>query len=94
MPVLAYNNLASLYIDGLGVEKNEQKALTLFEDAASKGNASAQVNSAVLYAWGEEVTNDKMKAYENLKKALKAGKSEASGHLDKLCKESAWVCQD
>jgi TPR repeat protein len=78
----------------LGVEKNPQKALELFEKAASSGNSAAQVNAAVLYAWGEGVRHDKMKAYENLKKALKSGQSEASEHLDKLCKESAWVCQD
>jgi len=90
----ANNNLASLYIDGLGVKKDEQKALELLEEAASQGNAAAQVNLAVLYAWGEEVTHDKMKAYENFKSALKQGKSQASGYLDKLCKESAWVCQD
>jgi hypothetical protein len=90
----AYNNLGALYADGLGVEKNPQKALELFEKAASSGNSAAQVNAAVLYAWGEGVRHDKMKAYENLKKALKSGQSEASEHLDKLCKESAWVCQD
>ena len=90
----ANNNLASLYIDGLGVKKDEQKALGLLEEAASKGDAAAQLNLALLYAWGETVTHDKMKAYENLRSALKQGKSEASGYLDKLCRESAWVCQD
>lgn len=92
--IQANNNLAALYIDGLGVKKDEQKALSLLEEAASKGDASAQVNIAVLYAWGENVTHDKMKAYENFRSALKNGKSEASGYLDKLCQESAWVCQD
>lgn len=92
--VEANNNLASLYIDGLGVKKDEKKAVELLEEAATKGNAAAELNLAVLYAWGEEITHDKMKAYENLKSALKKGKSEASGYLDKLCKESAWVCQD
>ncbi|WP_309497207.1 tetratricopeptide repeat protein [Sulfurovum sp.] len=92
--VQANNNLAALYIDGLGVEKNEQKALMLLEEASSKGDAAAQVNIAVLYAWGEDVTHDKMKAYENFRAALQNGKSEASGYLDKLCQESAWVCKD
>jgi hypothetical protein len=35
-----------------------------------------------------------MKAYDNFKKALIAGKSEASEYLDRLCSESAWVCED
>ena len=90
----AYNNLAALYIDGKGVKKDQQKAFELFEKAAKMGDPAAQVNVGVLYAWGEDITNDKMKAYDNLKKALVAGKSEASGYLDKLCKESASVCQD
>ena len=58
------------------------------------GDAAAQVNVAVLYAWGEDTVHDKMKAYENLRKALKSGKSEASSYIDKLCEESAWVCKD
>jgi TPR repeat protein len=90
----AYNNLASLYMDGLGVEKDETKAFELFAQAAELGDSEAQINVAVMYAWGEGVKHDKMKAYENLKKALKEGKSEASEYLDKLCKESAWVCKD
>ena len=47
-----------------------------------------------MYAWGENIMHDKLKAYENLKAALHAGKSEASEYLDKLCRESAWVCKD
>ena len=90
----AYNNLAALYIDGKGVKKDQKKAFELFQKAAKMGDPSAQVNVGVLYAWGEGITNDKMKAYDNLKKALVSGKSEASAYLDKLCKESAWVCQD
>ncbi len=90
----AYNNLDDLYMEGKGVKQDQQKAFELFQKAASLGDNSAQVNVAVLYAWGEGITHDKMKAYDNFKKALISGKSEASGYLDKLCSESAWVCQD
>ena len=90
----AENNLASMYLDGKGGEKNSIKALGLFKSAAEKGNVNAQLNVAVLYAWGKDVPNDKMKAYANFKKALTGGKSEASGYLDKLCKESVWVCKN
>ena len=90
----AYNNLATLYLKGQGVAKNIPKALALLEEAARLNNSIAQVNAGRLYAWGDDITHDKMKAYENFKKALKAGESEASGYLDKLCKESAWVCKD
>jgi len=90
----ASKNLAALYIDGLGVEKNEKQALIFLEETAAKGNVAAQENSAFLYAWGENVPYNKMKADENFRAALKQGKSEASGYLYKLCKESAWVCRD
>lgn len=90
----AYTNLGALYAEGIGVEKDVVKALTLFEKGAALGDSAAQVNAAILYAWGEGVKHDKMKAYDNLRKALKAGQSDASEHLDKLCIESAWVCKD
>lgn len=90
----SYNNLGMLYLQGNGVEKNEQKAFLLFQKGAEHGDALAKVNVAILYAWGENITHDKLKAYENLKKALSEGKSEASEYLDKLCQESAWVCKD
>ena len=90
----AYNNLATLYIGGKGVQKDMLRALALFEKSATLQNSIAQVNTGRLYAWGEGLTHDKMKAYENFKKALKAGQSEASADLDRLCKESAWVCKD
>ena len=90
----AYNNLAALYMEGKGVKQDQEKAFELFQKAASMGDSAAQVNVAVLYAWGEGITHNKMKAYDNFKKALISGKSEASEYLDRLCSESAWVCQD
>ena len=90
----AYNNLGALYLNGQGVNKDEQKAFRFFQKGAKKGDEAAKVNVAILYAWGKDVTHDKMKAYEYLKSALKAGRSEASEYLDKLCNESAWVCKE
>lgn len=90
----AYNNLAVFYLKGLSVKKDTQKAFELLKQGAQKGDSTAQINVALLYAWGEGVVQDKMKAYENLQKALQSGKSEASQYLDKLCKESVWVCKE
>ena len=79
----------------LGAEtKNKLKAFHLFKEGALRGDSSAQVNVALLYAWDENIVQDKMKAYENLKNAMGSGKSEASQYLDKLCKESVWVCKE
>ena len=60
------------------MNKDEQKAFRFFQKGARKGDEAAKVNVAVLYAWGESVTHDKMKAYEYLKSALKAGKSKSA----------------
>ncbi|MEY3089770.1 MAG: hypothetical protein RL113_86 [Pseudomonadota bacterium] len=90
----AFNNLATLYMNGEGVAKNEQKAFELFLEGANKGDDASAFNVALLYGWGEQITHDKMKAYTYLKRALKGGKSEASEYLDKLCKESAWACHE
>jgi TPR repeat protein len=92
--VQALNNLAILYMNGQGVDKDEQKAFTLFLEGANQQDHAAEFNVALLYGWGEKITHDKMKAYTYLKRALKAGKSQASGYLDKLCKESAWACAE
>lgn len=90
----AYNNLGALFLEGKGVEKDEKIAFELFKKGAQNGDSAAEVNAAILYAWGEHVVHDKMKSYEHLRHALKAGQSSASKHLDKLCKESTWVCKD
>jgi hypothetical protein len=90
----SYNNLGALYLEGLGVPKDEVKAFELFKQGADKLDASASINVALLYAWGKHVSHDKMKAYDYLKTALKQGRIEAEAYLDTLCKESAWVCKN
>jgi TPR repeat protein len=90
--VQAYNNLAVLYMEGKGGAVNVSKAFEYFQKAAQSGDANAQLNIGILYAWNREVPEDRLKAYENLKAALKSGKSEAGKYLDRLCKESSWVC--
>jgi hypothetical protein len=89
----ALNNLASLYLKGEGVKKDPRKALELFEKAAQMGDGNAQLNCGIRYAWGEKGTEDRLKAYEYLQKALASGKREAGKYLEKLCRESSWVCQ-
>jgi TPR repeat protein len=90
----AYNNLATLYLEGKGVPKDNKKALELLQKAVSEGNHKAEYNLGILYGWGDNIQRDKLKAYENLTKAIKGGVSQAGDYLDKLCKESAWVCKN
>lgn len=89
----AYNNLAALYLEGEGVKKDVNRAFSYFSKASEMGDANAKLNLGILYAWGEGMTPDKLKAYENLMAALKAGNTNVQSYLDRLCKESSWVCQ-
>ena len=90
----AMNDLAMLYLKGEGGKRDIHKAFTLFKKAALLGDAAAQINVALMYAWEKEIPNDKINAYKNLKAALKQGKTEASPYLEKLCKESSWACEN
>jgi len=90
----SYNNLALLYLKGYGVKRDTNEALQLLLKGAQAGDSVASLNVARLLAWEEGVTHDKLQAYTYLKRALKAGESEASGLLDRLCQESAWACKN
>ena len=48
----AQYNLGIMYHTGLGIDKNDIKALNLFEKAAIQGHAKAQFNLASFYANG------------------------------------------
>ena len=89
----AYNNLALLYLEGKGVSKDAAKAETLLKQGAASGDATAMFNLGKLYMTGAQgVSQDKLKAYEYLLKARKAGIRQAEPLLEKLCKTSPWVC--
>jgi TPR repeat protein len=60
-PVIV-NNLGVLYSQGLGVPKDEQKALRLFEQAMLGGDDSAPGNLGSMYELGEGVPKDIAKA--------------------------------
>lgn len=49
----AINNLGYMYDLGLGVKKDNKKAILFYEDAASKGSIRAMYNVAFLYKNGQ-----------------------------------------
>lgn len=91
----AYTNLGFLYYTGYGkvIPKDTNMALQLFAKAADMNDASAMMNLGILYGWKKDVPNDKLKAHRYLTKALAGGQGMAGVYLDKLCRESAWVCK-
>lgn len=64
---VAYNNLGSLYFNGIGVEVNYANAIAYFEKAAQLGSDDAAVNLAIIYLGSD--TNGK--SADDLNKALK-----------------------
>ena len=47
-----------MYLDGEGVDKDEKKALELFNKAAEQGNEIAMYNIGVMYQYGIGVDQD------------------------------------
>ena len=56
-----------LYINGLGIEKDPQKALELFQQAMKLDNAEAYLQTGLIYDNGNGVDVDTKKAYELFK---------------------------
>lgn len=54
--VRAYNNLAWIYLKGLGVPENRDKAATWYEKAAATGDENAIVNLCLLYNGDSDYT--------------------------------------
>ncbi len=46
-----------------------------------------------MYVMGKGVKNDKIKVYQYWMRAAKQGNAKAQDNLDKLCKQSPWVCK-
>lgn len=69
----AANNLAFLYHQGLGVEKNEKTAVDYWTIAAKGGNAVAKQQLGYAYLFGEGVDADQKTGRFWLKEAAQAG---------------------
>lgn len=77
-------NVAVMFERGIGVGKDESKALAWYEKAASQGNADAQFNLGVLYENGRGTKVDFEKANEWYRKASAQGDALAIGNLGML----------
>jgi len=82
--VEAFNNLAALYREGMGVEQDYKKAFILFSKAAQAGNAQAQFNLGALYDLGLGCEEDKEKAIEWCRKAAYQGHEKAKGIIQRM----------
>ena len=55
--------LSHMYLEGIGVPQNDEKAVALFKQAAEQGDAGAQFNLAAMYAKG---TGEALKVMKEL----------------------------
>ena len=91
----ACTNLGLLYYNGSkDIKKDTQKAIEFLVKGAEFGDTKADLNLGLIYGWGENAIQDRLKAYGYLKEALTSGESEANEYLERLCKETKWVCEE
>ena len=73
----ARTDLALLYLEGKGVEKDEKRGVELLKSALELGHYNAAVHLHRAYIEGLGVQKDSMKAAEVLKKGVERGSSQA-----------------
>jgi len=67
---VAQFNVGNLYLKGLGVPRDPERAARYYEQAAAQGHGVAQYNLAVMYASGTGVARDYQQAMDWIDKAL------------------------
>jgi TPR repeat protein len=81
----AQNSLGWLYQKGIGIPRDEAKALKWYKKAADKGFAEAQFNLGSMYENGKGVPRDDVEAAKWYRKAAEQGEEiKAQSTLDKI----------
>jgi hypothetical protein len=86
----ACNDLAYLYYNGLGGERDYAKALELYEKAALRGDAMAQANTGLMYASGTGIGIDKARGYAWYSLSASRGNTVAAINRNHLMAEMSW----
>lgn len=83
-------NLGILYEDGLGVEKNLDRALSYYHRAHTNGSRKASFRLGVLYLYGTDgLQADRVQGRRYLSEAARRGDNSAMQHLEKEGGDSA-----
>ena len=86
--VKAQSRLGQMYLEGQGVERNEQEGLRLARNAAKLGDADAQLRMGGLYEQGRGLPQNIYLAYVWYSAALRSGNAAASAHRDQIGRAS------
>lgn len=85
---IALNELGLLYLQGIEIEKNIQKAFECFEASMKLDCDLAIVNLANCYAHGIHIEKNIRKAYELYKEAAEKGEEKAIFNIEYLCDQN------
>ena len=80
-------NIGLMYLDGVGVPQNDEKAVLWFRMAADQGYAKAQGNLGALYAVGRGVRKDSGTAHMWLNLCAASGDSKCAAQRDLVAKK-------
>ena len=86
----AQNDLAYLLFNGLGGERDYEKALVLYEKAALQGDIMAQANTGLMYATGTGTDMDKARGYAWYSLSASQGNSFAIVNRNNLMIDMNW----
>lgn len=86
--------LGRMYELGVGTERNQQEAISWYEQAAAKGNGRAAFKLGKTYYEGKHVPKDFAKAHKWFLKAVDNGNAEARTYLATMYREGQGVAQD
>ena len=86
----AQNDLAYLYFNGLGGERDCVKALELYEKSALQGDVMSQANAGLMYASGIGTKIDKARGYAWYSLASNGGNAIATINRNNLMHEMTW----
>ena len=86
----AQNDLAYLLFNGLGGERDMEKALELYQKAALQGDLMAQANTGLMYATGQGTDRDKARGYAWYSLAASRGSAFATVNRNNLMIDMTW----
>ena len=95
--IQAKKELARRLIEGEGVEKNEEKAVSLLEPCATHGDADAMLMLANCCVYGDGIEQDTERAETLFRESAKRGNKDAISLVElidiwKGCKEIDFTC--
>jgi len=87
--VSAHANLGRMSSEGLGIERDDERAAELFRWAAVKGDATSQYNLGRMYQEGAGITQSETEAISWLEQSAAQGFADAQNHLGTMYNNSS-----